>query len=374
MLDIITQAVADRPMVQASDLDAGSAGEGLTRSQRWAWAVFIAATGCLGLWIAGSFIRPLVWGAILAIAIQPLYTRAIERIPRHGRLLPLAFTVALSLLVVVPLVIGFVQAVTEIHSVTTWIADARAHGVALPALVDRLPIGRDAVAKWWQTALATPDAAATTLDRFDAAALQRSRPFGIGLMHRVIVVVFALLTLFFLLRDRETLATSFRVMGNRLLGPSGDRIEHQILASIRGTINGLVLVGIGEGALLGIAYFSLGVPHPILLGALTAVAAMVPLGAAVLVSIAALLLLAAGAVGGAIAIAVIGLVVVGIADHLVRPVLIGEATKLPFLWVLIGILGGVETLGILGLFVGPATMAVLIMLWRDYQAASLAKA
>ena len=63
---------------------------------------------------------------------------------------------------------------------------------------------------------------------------------------------------------------------------------------------------------------------------------------------------------------VIGLVVVGIADHFVRPALIGGATRLPFLWVLIGILGGVETLGLLGLFVGPATMAVLMMLWREY--------
>jgi predicted PurR-regulated permease PerM len=57
---------------------------------------------------------------------------------------------------------------------------------------------------------------------------------------------------------------------------------------------------------------------------------------------------------------------VGIADHVFRPVLIGSATRLPFLWVLIGILGGVEMMGLLGLFVGPATMATLILLWRDY--------
>ena len=60
------------------------------------------------------------------------------------------------------------------------------------------------------------------------------------------------------------------------------------------------------------------------------------------------------------------MVVVGIADHFIRPALIGSATRLPFLWVLIGILGGVEVLGLLGLFVGPATMAVLMMFWRDF--------
>ena len=60
------------------------------------------------------------------------------------------------------------------------------------------------------------------------------------------------------------------------------------------------------------------------------------------------------------------MVVVGIADHLIRPVLIGGATRLPFLWVLIGIVGGVESLGVLGLFIGPATMAVLMMTWREF--------
>jgi predicted PurR-regulated permease PerM len=83
-------------------------------------------------------------------------------------------------------------------------------------------------------------------------------------------------------------------------------------------------------------------------------------------ALAALLLLVQGAVGWAIAIIVAGLIVVGIADHFVRPALIGGATRLPFFWVLLGILGGVGTLGLLGLFVGPAVMAALLLLWREF--------
>jgi len=59
-------------------------------------------------------------------------------------------------------------------------------------------------------------------------------------------------------------------------------------------------------------------------------------------------------------------VVVFVADHFIRPVLIGGAIRLPFLWVLLGILGGLETFGILGLFLGPAIMAALISLWREW--------
>ena len=62
----------------------------------------------------------------------------------------------------------------------------------------------------------------------------------------------------------------------------------------------------------------------------------------------------------------IGFAVLFVADHFVRPVLIGGATKLPFIWVLFGIFGGITTWGLLGLFLGPAIMSVLILLWREW--------
>ena len=143
-------------------------------------------------------------------------------------------------------------------------------------------------------------------------------------------------------------------------------VGEQIVAAIRGTVNGLVIVGLGEGVLLGIAYAVTGVPHPALLGALTAVAAMIPFGAPLVFGVAALLLVGQGSGVAAIVLVAIGMAVTFVADHFVRPILIGGATKLPFLWVLFGILGGVASWGLLGLFLGPAVMAALIMLWREW--------
>lgn len=73
-----------------------------------------------------------------------------------------------------------------------------------------------------------------------------------------------------------------------------------------------------------------------------------------------------GATVGAISVLIFGFVVVLIAEHLVRPLLIGSSTRLPFLLVLFGILGGAQTFGLLGLFIGPALMTVLVVLWRDW--------
>jgi predicted PurR-regulated permease PerM len=69
---------------------------------------------------------------------------------------------------------------------------------------------------------------------------------------------------------------------------------------------------------------------------------------------------------GAIVIVVAGAVTTFVADHFIRPVVIGSATRLPFIWVLFGIFGGVTTWGLLGLFLGPAIMSALILLWREW--------
>jgi len=102
------------------------------------------------------------------------------------------------------------------------------------------------------------------------------------------------------------------------------------------------------------------------LGGLTAVAAMVPFGAPLVFGLAALIMLFQGSLVAAVALLALGVVVTFVADHFIRPVIIGGATRLPFLWVLLGILGGVETFGVIGLFVGPVVMSVLMQLWRDW--------
>jgi predicted PurR-regulated permease PerM len=139
-----------------------------------------------------------------------------------------------------------------------------------------------------------------------------------------------------------------------------------MIQAVLGTVNGLVLVGLGEGVLLGIAYILAGLPHPVTIAVVTGILAVIPFGAPVVFGAAALYLAAAGSTTAAAAVFGFGVAVVFVADHFVRPVLIGGAVRLPFLWVLLGILGGLETFGILGLFLGPAVMAALISLWREW--------
>lgn len=335
----------------------------------WSRLAGILLLIALGLWIARDFIAALAWGAVIAIAIDPLHMRLRSRWPGASRrvLIALIITLAVALVVLVPLTLGIAQAAVDARELSLWITAVRTHGIAPPPWLGHLPIGSPELTQWWQAHLASPQAAALQLRNLTGAdLLTQTRLIGTNLLHRSGIFAFTLLALFFLLRDRDTILRQARQAGERVFGPDSERIGLQAVSSVRGTIDGLILVGLGEGVVMAVVYLLVGTPHPLLLGALTAVAATIPFGAAVMFLIAALLLLGAGSVSGAVIVIVAGFIVVGIADHFIRPVLIGGATRLPFLWVLIGILGGAETLGILGLFVGPATMAVLIMLWRDY--------
>jgi predicted PurR-regulated permease PerM len=321
-----------------------------------------------GLWIISGFLRALVWAGIIAIAIDPLYAKLERRrIGKYPSILAALVTLAVALLLLVPIVIGISEAAIDASAVMTWLNHAEHSGIPVPVWASQIPIAGPTLVDWWQSNLATPEGAQFRLHQFDAAYwLEHTKVIGTGVLNRAIIFAFTLIALFFLLRDRDSVVEQFRTAGERLLGSTSERILRQTVLSVRGTIDGLVLVGFGEGAVMAVVYVALGVPHALLLGALTAVAAIIPFGAAVMFAIAAGTLLVQGSVFGAITVIVAGLIVLAIADHFLRPLLIGAATKLPFLWVLIGILGGVETFGLLGLFVGPATMAVLFMLWREF--------
>jgi predicted PurR-regulated permease PerM len=340
------------------------------RSQATARLALAAVLVAAGVWTLHHYLPALAWAAVFAIALWPLYTRAQRRWPpgRHDVLLPAAFTAAIALVFIVPLALAAVQAGREAGAVAAWVRETQAAGAAVPQWVPRLPLVGARAATWWQENLGEAQGPSALVRRLDQGgrAMTVGRTFGEALLHRAVLFGFTLLTLFFLFRDGAAVRDQMLAASRRAFGPAGERIGRQVIASVRGTVDGLVLVGLGEGALLGVAYAVAGDPHPVLLGALTAVAAMVPFGAALAFGLAALLLVIKGTVVAAGVVVALGFLVSFAADHAIRPALIGGTTRLPFLWVLLGILGGVETWGLLGLFLGPAIMAALILLWREW--------
>jgi predicted PurR-regulated permease PerM len=339
------------------------------RQQQLTRAAVAGVFVLLGAWTLKEFYPALAWAAVLAVAVWPFYRRVQRLWPkgRHKILLPLAFTLAVALIFVVPLGLIVMQIGREAHTIADWARDAQANGIAVPDVVQRLPFGGPQITTWWTTNLTHPHDAESIFRQIgQSGTVEMTGRLGTQVVRRIVIFGFTLLSLFVLFREGSDVTRQMLRASHRALGPSGERIARQVVRSVHGTVNGLVLVGLGEGVVMGLVYSFCGVPRPTILGAVTAVAAIVPFGAPVASGFAVLLLLAQSAVVPAIVVAASCTVVVFIADHFIRPVLIGGATRLPFLWVLLGILGGLEAWGLLGLFVGPAIMAVLILLWREW--------
>lgn len=337
--------------------------------QQFARIALATAVIAVGLWILTDFLPALAWAGVLAIALWPLYHRMLRLLPEstHQVAGPLLGTALVGIVFIAPLVLLGIALARESHFVTEFVADARHRGIAVPEWIGQLPVAGPTIAHWWSANLSDPLMAEELIGRVTLHTLTESaRDVGAEVVHRLAIFLFTLLTLFFLFRDGGTLAERLRQLSDRLIGQRGERVAGQMIAAVHGTVNGLVLVGLAEGILLGIVYSLVGLPYPASVGAVTGVAAVIPFGAPVVYSLAGIYLLAIGNRLGAIIILVFGSVLVFVADHFIRPVLIGGATRLPFLLVLLGLLGGLQTMGFLGLFLGPAVMAALVALWREW--------
>lgn len=325
------------------------------------------AVALVALWIGHAFVPSILWAGVVTVAVEPLRRRIVTRWPGRHTLAASLITLAVLLIVVVPVVIAVSRAVVEAQSAALWLAQARANGVPLPAWVATLPIGSAEITAWWNTHLLTAAAASEQLGRIDTdTLLKQSQTLTHGVIRRVVVFAFTIVVLFFLIRDRDTVVQQLERGTKRAFGEAGIRLGRQISASVRGTVDGLVLLGLAQGIIMAVIYAIAGVPHPILMGLLSGLASIVPFGLVAVLLIAVALLVIKGSITAAIVVGVLGFLINFVIDHFLRPGLIGGTTRLPFVWVLIGIVGGVETIGLLGLFVGPAVMAALVLIWREW--------
>jgi len=338
-----------------------------TTNQGRAIGVLAGVIVLAALWLVHGLLPAVLWAGIVAIGLDPVRTRILAGRPERTTIVAAGMAVLVAAMVIVPLALGFTQAAREAGQVASWIGRARIEGVPVPAWVGSVPFGAKHLTGWWQSHLAEPGAAMHELSRLDVQSIvSRSRTIGTDVLGRIVSFGFIVTTLFFLLRDRDHILGQLGRGVERAFGRRGLEIGGHALASVRGTIDGIVLVGLAQGAVMGVVYALCGVPHPVLLGVLTAIGAMVPFGLVLALAVPVLVLATQGHFAALGVVLAIGMASNFVADHFVRPALIGGATKMPFLWVLLGLIGGIETIGLLGLFVGPAIMAVLSLLWREW--------
>lgn len=175
------------------------------------------------------------------------------------------------------------------------------------------------------------------------------------------------LCLYYLLADRDKAYKEALA-----LSPLDDKIDSKLLkrivATVRSVVFGVLMLAVIQGIFAGIGMTIFGVPGSLLWGALTIVAAMVPMvGTALVIIPAILFLFFSGSTGAAIGLLIWGIVFVGLSDNLLGPYLIGGATKMHNFLVLIAVLGGLHAFGSVGGLAGPIILAALLALLELYK-------
>lgn len=323
----------------------------------------------LALWTAADFLPALIWAAILALAIWPLYARVTSRMSAGQSVwAALLLTLLVALIVFIPMALATYQIAQQSDLIGSWIKQSRDNGVQVPDWVARLPIVADAVQQWWRENLTKPEAASAWLQSVNAdKASDIVKTFGGQLLHRGFMFFVSLIALFVFLRHGEFIARRVLTTADRIFGDPGEGLAEKMADAVRGTVHGTILVAITEGLLIGAAYLVAGVPNPLLFIVLTIAFAMLPFGAWVAFTTAALTILVSGGSGvAAFGVFAWGAVVMLAGDHFVWPTMVGSAARLPFLLAFIGIFGGLASFGLVGLFVGPIIMASVLTIWREW--------
>jgi predicted PurR-regulated permease PerM len=342
--------------------------ENATTAQKTARYVLIGALVLAGAWMLRHFIPALCWAVVLAIATSSVYDRWLAKFQGRRREVwaALSFTVIVGAVLLVPLIYGGVAAGREAIAIAREFAAAAGKGPPpLPSWLQQAPWLDHWVRDFWVQHFG-PGGSSAGHVRPSPTVIEWTRVVGVEVARRIVTLAFTLLTLFFVYLNRDRLSMQVPRMCRRLFGPAVDRLLRRVVTAIRAAVDGIVLVAVGEGAIMCGVYALAHAPHPILSGVITGVFATVPFAAPIVFGAVALFLLARGSIAAAIVVGAAGFVVLFIADHFVRPVIIGEGAKLPFLWALLGILGGIQSFGLVGIFVGPALMAALVSLWRGW--------
>jgi predicted PurR-regulated permease PerM len=251
------------------------------------------------------------------------------------------------------------------------------------AAYERFKSGDIQLSQYFQSGVdALPAWVRTSLDRFDLGDLglvQRklvdalgrssqaltSRAFTIGqnTLEFVVNLFVMLYLLFFLLRDGKTLAA--QAAGALPLKPQHTRrLLNEFATVVRATVKGNVVVALVQGTLGGLAFWVLDINGALLWGALMALLSLLPaVGAALVWGPVALYLLAIGSIWPAIGLTVWGVLVIGLIDNGLRPILVGKETRMPDYLVLIATLGGLSVFGLNGFVIGPVIAALFIASW-----------
>ena len=330
-------------------------------------AAALLVVGCL--LVLQPFVTGLLSAAIVCFSTWPVYQLLERRL--HGRRSAAALVMTLLLILIVVLPVALL-AMTLVDNVTTLIEKLRevfAEGPpSLPDWIAGLPLVGASIDGWWRELVASREKLVETLQKFVQPAQAGLIKAGLILGEGVLQLSLTAFIAFFFYRDGAALMTAANRATQRIAGYLAPGLFQTIGGTIQGVVYGVIGTAIVQGLAAVIGFLIAGVPGAPLLGFLTFLLSMAPVGPPLIWGGAVVWLAFQGATGWAIFMAIWGFVVISGIDNVIKPLLISRGSSLPFALVMLGVFGGILAFGFVGLFIGPTLLAVgysLVRMWTQ---------
>lgn len=329
-------------------------------------ALATAAAVALFVILAAPVAKPFAWAMIIGISTMPHYKRLLHRFPGHPARCAGIMVFAVTVCFILPASALVVTATMNAHE---WYQQAedvfRTLSRAGYTHVSQWPLVDRAVALVRRFDVDIAEAGQKLAEWSSGFLLNLATETAKNLLDLLFTLAVSLFILFFIYRDGD------RVVRNCIvrLAPDperGERYVSQIRSITTAVTLGTIFTCCAQGVTAGLGYWVAGVPAPIFFGALTAIAALVPVvGTGVIWVPCAILLAINGHYMTAVLLSLWCMIFVGFADNAIRPLAIGAASDIPVLAIVLGAICGVITMGMLGLILGPVIFAILMSIWGE---------
>lgn len=337
------------------------------RLENGGFLLFLAAISLGLMLIVSSFAGALLWAVLGALLFQPLFQKLLRRWPGRRNIaagltmLIITVAVVIPALILTSLVVGQAAEVYEqIRSgqINFALYFAQLHA-ALPQrlqhLLDSSGFGSFELAQ---------ARAADAINNSVSVIARQALSVGANAASFLLAFGIGLYVMYFLLRDGARIAPVV-LRALPLEHGAAARLAEKFAIVVRATIKGSGLVALAQGALGAVTFWIVGLPAALLWGMLMVIGALLPaIGPAIVWGPVALYLLATGAIWQAAVVLFSGMLVIGLADNILRPILVGRDTGIPDWLVLVTTLGGIEAVGISGIVVGPVVAALFLAGWE----------
>ncbi len=325
--------------------------------------ILLVALFGASFWVMAPFWSAMFWGAVLAFASWPLMRLLTRWLNGRESLAAALLTLGWMVLVAAPLVwLGFNLA-DHVRDATAFIKDAQVEGLPeAPLWLGSIPLVGGRLMGIWNSIDEQGAAMMVSLKPYLGQVgnwlLARSAQIGGGILELTLSVVFV----FFFYRDGPRLAAFVHTLLERLIGQRAGYYIELVAGTVQRVVNGVI----GTAAAQAILFLIAGVPGALVLGIVTFMLSLIPMGPPLVWIPATAWLVWKGEYGMAIFLGIWGTFIISGVDNVLKPYLISRGGNLPLVIVLLGVFGGLIAFGFIGLFIGPTLLAVAYSLLIDW--------